>query len=67
MERRRRTVVRKRTRGLPKELSRVNLNMNAAGIDVGASSHRRALVGLTNSALTEYDSDVTTFEPVRPT
>ena len=37
MERRRRTVVRKRTRGLPKELSRVNLN--AAGIDVGASSH----------------------------
>ena len=37
MERRTRTVVRKRTRGLPKELSRVNLN--AAGIDVGASSH----------------------------
>ena len=31
------------------------------------SNHRRALVGLTNSALTEYDSDVTTFEPVRPT
>ena len=30
-------MVRKRTRGLPKELSRVNLN--AAGIDVGASSH----------------------------
>ena len=37
MERRRRTVVRKRTIGLPAELSRVNLN--TAGIDVGASSH----------------------------
>ena len=37
MEGLRRTVVRKRTRGLPKESSRVNLN--AAGIDVGASSH----------------------------
>ena len=37
MERRRRTVVRKRTRGLRAELSRVNLK--AAGIDVGASSH----------------------------
>ncbi len=37
MEGLRRTVGRKRTSGLPKELSRVNLN--AAGIDVGASSH----------------------------